>query len=93
MMQKKVMPLLKIRRTMKDNMEVSGIHSHTPLNFGRNHEKTKGGRMLNRVGVYYFFVRASEYNELIDAAFQPFLSGDHKVGILTKNCACPHKKF
>jgi hypothetical protein len=80
MMQKKIMTLLKIRRTMKENMEVSGTHSHTPLNFlDMAMNKTKGGRMLNRVGVYYFYVRASEYNELIDAAFQPFLSGEHKV--------------
>jgi hypothetical protein len=33
MCRKKVMTLFKIRRLMKDNMQVSGTHSHTPLNF------------------------------------------------------------
>jgi hypothetical protein len=79
MCQKKIMMLLKIRRLMKENMQVSGTHSHTPLNFlDVAINKTKGGRMFHRLGVYYFYIRASEYDALIDAAFEPFLSEDHK---------------
>jgi hypothetical protein len=60
-------------------MQVSGTHSHTPLNFlDVAINKTKGGRMFHRLGVYYFYIRASEYDALIDAAFEPFLSEDHK---------------
>jgi hypothetical protein len=33
MCRKKVMTLFKILRLMKDNMQVSGTHSHTPRNF------------------------------------------------------------
>jgi hypothetical protein len=64
MMMKKVMTLLKIRRVMQENMQVSGTHSHSPLNFmDVSMNKTKSDRMLNRVGVYYFYVRTLEYNE------------------------------
>jgi hypothetical protein len=79
MLQKKVMTLIKIRRVLKDNMSVSGTHSHTPLNFlDVAINKTKGGRMFHRLGVYYFYIRATEYDELIDATFQPGLCDDHK---------------
>lgn len=78
MVQKKIMTLLKIRRLMKDNMQVSGTHSHTPLHFiDVAINKTKGGRMFNRLGVYYFYLRAEEYSEQIDAVFQPGLSDQH----------------
>jgi hypothetical protein len=72
--QKKLMTLIKIRRLIKENMCISGTHSHRVLDFldvGIN--KTKGGRMLNRLGVYYFFIRAEEHGNAIDSAFQPFL--------------------
>jgi hypothetical protein len=72
--QKKIMTLIKIRRLIKENMSISGTHSHRVLDFldvGIN--KTKGGRMLNRLGVYYFYIRAEEHGNAIDSAFQPFL--------------------
>ena len=78
-LQKKVMTLIKIRRLIKENMGVSGTHSHRVLDFldvGIN--KTKGGRMLNRLGVYYFYVRAEEHGNAIDSAFQPFLDDNLK---------------
>jgi hypothetical protein len=73
------MTLLKIRRRIKENMVVACTHSSQVLDF-LDHaiDKTKGGRMLNRLGVYYFFIRAEEYGNAIDSTFQPFLDDSLK---------------
>ena len=73
-LRKKVMTMIKVRQAIKQNMQVSGTHSNRVLDFlDVAINKTKGARMLNRLGVYYFYIRAEEYSDLIDAAFQPFL--------------------
>lgn len=77
--QKKVMTLIKMRRLIKENMGVSGTHNSRVLDFvDVAINKTKGGRMFNRLGVYYFYIRAEENGNAIDSAFQPFLDGSLK---------------
>ena len=78
-LQKKIMTLIKIRQVIQQNMVLSGTHSTRVLDF-LDHaiNKTRGGRMLNRLGVYYFFIRAEEYGDLLDSAFQPFLNDNAK---------------
>ena len=57
---KKVMTMIKVRRAIKQNMQVSGTHSNRVLDFldvvDVAINKTKGARMLNRLGVYYFYI-------------------------------------
>jgi len=78
-LRKKVMTMIKIRRLIKQNMQVSGTHSSRLLDYlDIAINNTKGGRMLNRIGVYYFYLRAEEYSDMIDAVFQPFLSDGMK---------------
>jgi hypothetical protein len=53
----------------------AGTHSHIPLHFvDVAINKTKGGRMFHHLGVHCFYVRAEEYADLFDSAFQPDLS-------------------
>lgn len=84
-MRKKFMTLLKVRRLILENMERSGTHNHRVLDFvdvGMN--QTKGGRHLNRLGVFYFCLRAQEHGDEIDAAFQPFLDDELKGSTATE---------
>ena len=60
-------------------MQASGTHSSRLLDYlDIAINNTKGGRMLNHIGVYYFYLRAEEYSDMIDAVFQPFLSDGMK---------------
>jgi hypothetical protein len=75
---KRINLLFRIRRTMKDNMTVSGTHDSDPWNFvDIAMNKIPGGRRLPKVGVLYFYRRCEEFPD-VDAAFQTFLDDSLK---------------
>jgi hypothetical protein len=79
---KKILDLFKIRRKMKQNMNISGTHDNEVWNFV---EAAMIGydTGFTKVAVYYFYVRC-EQTLGIDSAFQPFLDesmrGDSALG-------------
>ena len=68
---KNFLDLFKIRRTMKENMTVSGTHDNEPWNFVEcAMAKVQGG--FTKIAVYYFY-KQCEACDGIDSVFQPFL--------------------
>jgi hypothetical protein len=65
-----MMDLFKVRRKMKTNMTVSGIHDSDPWHFVENAMLGLSG--LNKILAYYFYQRC-EANHDIDSNFQPFM--------------------
>jgi hypothetical protein len=68
---KKILDLFKIRRKIKQNMNVSGTHDNEAWNFiesGMRDFETG----FTKIAVYYFYVRC-EQTMGIDSVFQPFL--------------------
>ncbi len=76
--------MTKIRRLVKHNVHVSGTHSTWVLDFlNVAIDKTKGGRMLNWLGVYYFYICAEDYDDAINSVFEPFLCNNMKESAAT----------
>ncbi len=67
----KITKLFKMRRTMKQNMTVSGAHNSDPWNFVRSALSVKGSSGITKISLYYFYMRCEAITG-IDASFQPY---------------------
>jgi hypothetical protein len=68
---KKILDLFKIRRKIKENMNVSGTHDNEVWNFVESGMKGYDTG-FTKIAVYYFYVRCDQTLG-IDSVFQPFL--------------------
>lgn len=68
----KVLSLFKMRRTIQENMSVSGTHNHVVWDFVEGALQKKGSSGVTKIALYYFYMRCEEVAD-IDSHFQPFL--------------------
>ena len=68
----KVLMLFKMRRTIQQNMSVSGTHNHVVWDFVEGALQKKGSSGITKIALYYFYMRCEEVPD-IDSHFQPFM--------------------
>jgi hypothetical protein len=61
-----------MRRTIQQNMSVSGTHNHVVWDFVEGALQKKGSSGITKIALYYFYMRCEEVPD-IDSHFQPFM--------------------